>query len=261
MKIRQAPRILYLILILALMYVPIAVVIAYSFNESKSPTAWTGTTLMWYGQLFRDREMLKALGNSVLIGLLSGFAAAAIGTSAAYGVVFKKPILARQFSYISMLPILLPEITLGITFLAFFSLLRIPLGFWSLLLAHTAFCIPYIFLVVKARLAGMSRYYEEAARDLGATGMRAFFDVTFPLILPAIISGMLLAFAMSFDDVIISSLLTSSSFDLLPVKIYSQVKFGVTPKTNALCTILFAASAIFVALSAIFGSSERKKGA
>jgi spermidine/putrescine transport system permease protein len=143
-----------------------------------------------------------------------------------------------------------PEIILGMTFLAFFSLLALPLGMLSLVIAHTAYCVPYVYLLVKARLAGLDKSYLEAARILGASDMRAFYDITLPLMLPAVISGMLISFAMSFDDVIISVFVTGVHTNTLPIKIYSQIKTGVTPKTNALCTLIFVLTLVLCLISA-----------
>jgi len=143
-----------------------------------------------------------------------------------------------------------PEIILGMVLLVFFSLLALPLGMLTLILAHTCFCIPYVYLLVKARLAGLDRSYSEAARNLGAGTWRAFRDIMLPLIMPAVISGILLSFAMSFDDVIISIFVTGPNTNTLPIRIYTQIKTGVTPKTNALCSILFVITVFLCILSA-----------
>jgi spermidine/putrescine transport system permease protein len=220
--------------------------------------------------------MFTALRNSVVLGVLSGFAAAVIGTLGAAGIVRsglqaakaagnggrRSPLPALQglMEYLSTLPIMIPEIILGMVFLAFFSLLGIPFGMTTLIIAHTAFCIPYVYLVVKGRLIGMDKSYVEAARDLGAGEWRAFYDITLPLVLPAVISGMLLSFTMSFDDVIISVFVTGASTNTLPIKIYSQIKTGVTPKTNALCTLLFGVTVILGLLSAYLARPQRRTG-
>jgi spermidine/putrescine transport system permease protein len=142
-----------------------------------------------------------------------------------------------------------PEIILGMVLLVFFAFIRLPLGMLTLILAHTSFCIPYVYLLVKARLAGIDRSYIDAARNMGASPWQAFIDVLFPLILPAIISGMLLSFAMSFDDVIISIFVTGPHTNTLPIRIFTQLRTGVTPKTNAMCTLLFMITILLVLLS------------
>jgi len=237
------PSYIYIAFMLIVMYLPIAFVIVYSFNASKLTSVWGGFTLGWYADLFRDRSMFEALRNSLVLGVTSSMAAGVVGTLSANGLARARVAGGGAMSYLSTLPIMIPEIILGMVFLAFFSLIGLPFGIATLFIAHTAFSIPYVFLMVKARLAGLEKCYEEAARDLGAGAARAFFDVTLPMTAPAIASGMLLAFAMSFDDVIISVFVTGVNYNTLPIKIYSQLKTGVTPKTNALCALLFAAAA------------------
>jgi spermidine/putrescine transport system permease protein len=193
--------------------------------------------------------MFTALRNSVILGLLSSFSAAVIGSLGAVGMTRARLPAGRIMEYLSILPIMIPEIILGMVSLVFFSLLALPLGMLTLVIAHTAFCIPYVYLLVKGRLAGLDKSYVEAAKDLGAGEWRAFYDITLPLILPAVVSGILLSFAMSFDDVIISVFVTGPNTNTLPIKIYSQLKTGVTPKTNALCTLLFAVTVVLCLLS------------
>jgi len=253
---------IYLAVILALMYVPIALVILYSFNSSRLNSVWSGFNLAWYRELFRDRAMFSALMNSLVLAAVSSFSAAVIGTLGAVGMEWGRAgaktsaksapqKFSRMMEYLSILPIMTPEIILGMVLLAFFSLLGLPLGMLTLILAHTCFCIPYVYLLVKARLAGLEKSYTEAARNLGASPWRAFRDVMFPLILPAIISGVLLSFAMSFDDVIISVFVTGPNTNTLPIRIYTQIKTGVTPKTNALCSLLFIFTVLMCILSAV----------
>jgi len=258
----------YLAVILALMYVPIALVILYSFNSSRLNSVWGGFDLGWYSELFRDRAMFAALRNSLVLAAVSSFSAAVIGTLGAVGMEWKRAVLKsaknganfrRVMEYLSILPIMTPEIILGMVLLAFFSLLGLPPGMFTLILAHTCFCIPYVYLLVKARLAGLERSYTEAARNLGASSWQAFRDVMFPLILPAIVSGVLLSFAMSFDDVIISIFVTGPNTNTLPIRIYTQIKTGVTPKTNALCSLLFIFTVLMCILSAAVSRIKTQK--
>lgn len=255
-KSTRIPKI-YLIVILTLMYLPILIVMLYSFNESKISSVWGGFSLKWYGELFRDRSILQALINSLVLATLSSLSAAVIGTLGAVGMQRSRVPAKGIVEYLSTTPIMIPEIILGMVFLAFFSLIGLPFGMTTLVISHTAFCIPYIYMMVKARLAGMNKSYYEAARDLGAGEMRAFLDITLPLILPAIASGMLLAFAMSLDDVVISIFMTGVNTNTLPIKIYTQLKTGVTPKINALCTLMFGATLLLVALSAWLSGMQR----
>jgi len=271
MKRRYIMRNIYIAFLLALMYVPIALVIIYSFNESRFNSMWGGISLAWYRELFRDRAIFTALRNSLVLASTSSLVAAVIGTLGAVGVAWDKPggkhpetkasgILGYVMEYLSVLPIMTPEIILGMVLLAFFSLLGLPLGMLTLVLAHTCFSIPYVYLIVKARLAGLERSYVEAARNLGAGPWRAFYDVMLPLLLPAIVSGILLSFAMSFDDVIISIFVTGPQTNTLPIRIYTQIKTGVTPKTNALCSLLFIITVLLCILSAAVSQLRLPRG-
>jgi len=248
----------YIGLILVIIYVPIILVIIYSFNQNRLSSVWSGFSLYWYMELFRDRSMFEALRNSLVLASLASLCSAVIGTLGAAGMARRPPRSAgKAIEYLSILPIMTPEIILGIAFLAFFTFLAIPAGMATLVIAHTAFCVPYVYLLVKARLAGLDKSYLEAARIMGASDMRAFYDITLPLMLPAVISGMLICFAMSFDDVIISVFVSGVHTNTLPMKIYSQIKTGVTPKTNAMCTLIFTFTVMLCLAAAAL--AKRKK--
>lgn len=244
-------------IVLMVMYLPIVLLVIYSFNESKISSVWGGFSIKWYQQLFRDKEMFKALWNSIVLGVSSSVCAAVIGTLGAFGMTKIKCKANGVMEYISTLPIMIPEIILAMVFLAFFSLLGLPFGMTTLILGHTAFCIPYCFMLVKARLVGMDASLAEAARDLGASEWQVFRDITLPLIAPAIASGMVLSFAMSFDDVIISLFVTGVNVNTLPIRVYTQIKTGVTPEINALCSLMLLATLILVALSTWLGKEKQ----
>ena len=229
---------LYIAVITVLTYIPILLTVVYSFNASKITSIWEGFSLKWYRELFRDRDLGEALVNSLILAVLSCAFAVLIGTSGALGMRRKKSRMNDAVAYVSTLPIMIPEIILGMVFLSVFSLMGLPFGMVTLVIAHTTFCVPYIFTMVRARLVGMDRSLEEAAMDLGASKLRVFFDVILPQILPAILSGVLLAFAMSFDDVVISIFVTGPGVNTLPVKIYTKLKTGVTPEINALAAVM-----------------------
>jgi spermidine/putrescine transport system permease protein len=230
----------YLGLLFFLMYLPIAVVIVFSFNESKLEVALTGFSLQWYEKLFHNRGMMEALVNSLILGVSSCFLSAVIGTLGAVGLSRIHWKTKGALEYISILPLMIPEIILGMVLMAFFYMLNLPFGMLTLLIGHTVFCVPYILMEVKARLVGMDPALEEAARDLGASSFRAFWDITLPLVMPAVLSGSMLAFAMSMDDVVISIFINGPRISTLPLKVYTQIKTGVTPEINALCTIMLA---------------------
>lgn len=251
--------ILYLVIVLVITYLPIVMVVIFSFNESKLTVSWNGFSLKWYEALFKDKGIREALVNSLILGVISCGVSAVIGTLGALGMARVHYKTKGMIEYLSTVPIMVPEIILGMVFLAFFSLLKLPFGMVTLVIAHTAFCIPYIFMMVKARLVGIDKSLEEAALDLGASPSRAFFDITLPLITPAVISGCILAFAMSFDDVVISIFVNSPKVNTLPIKIYTQLKTGVTPEINALCTIILVVVILVLLISSVLSRKTEGK--
>ena len=228
---------LFVILVLLFNYLPIIVVVVYSFNASKYSN-WAGFSLQLYEKLFRNSQILRSLNNSLILAFSSCGLSILIGTAGAVGMARSRFRTQGLLENVSMIPMMMPEIILGMAYLAFFSIIRIPFGMLTLIIAHTTFCIPYIFINVQSRLVGLDPAYVEAARDLGASPTRAFYDVTLPLITPAILSGALLSFAMSMDDVVISFFVTGTTSNTLPLQVYSMLKMGVTPEVNALCTLM-----------------------
>lgn len=249
---------LYLGILFFLMYLPIGVVVVFSFNEARLPVRFTGFSLKWYQELFQDRDLIQALKNSLILAVSSCGVSAVIGTLGAVGLSRIHWKTKGVMEYISILPLMIPEIILGMVLMAFFYMLNLPFGMLTLLIGHTVFCVPYILMEVKTRLVGMDPSLEEAARDLGAGSFRAFWDITLPLIMPAVISGSLLAFAMSMDDVVISIFVTGPRVSTLPIKVYTQMKTGVTPEINALCTIMLGVILLVLAVYLIAG--KRGKG-
>ena len=249
---------IYLAVVMLVTYLPIAMVVIFSFNDSKLTVGWKGFTLKWYESLFNNGALMEALRNSIVLGLISCAAAAVIGTLGAIGMARVNYKSKGMMEYLSTIPIMVPEIILGMVFMAFFALLGLPFGMTTLVIAHTTFCIPYVFMMVKARLVGIDKSLEEAARDLGASPSRIFFDITMPLIMPAVASGCLLAFAMSFDDVVISIFVNGPKLSTLPIKVYTQLKTGVTPEINALCTIILVVVILILLLSSLFEKRKKK---
>ena len=206
--------------------------------------------------------MIEALGNSLFLGVVSCFVSAVIGTLGAVGLSRIHWKTKGILEYISILPLMIPEIILGMVLMAFFYMMNLPFGMLTLLIGHTVFCVPYILMEVKARLAGMDPSLEEAARDLGAGPFRAFWDIILPLIMPAVMSGSLLAFAMSMDDVVISIFINGPRLSTLPIKVYTQIKTGMTPEVNALCTIMLAVTLlillVYTAIGKFTGRNQKK---
>lgn len=240
----------YLLLVFMFLYIPIMILIAFSFNTSKLNIVWTGFTFKWYGSLLHNAGILEALKNSFIVAVISTILSVVIGTLCSVGMYRYKFKGKGIFDSILYLPLIIPEIVMGISLLAFFSIVKIPLGKISLIIAHVTFCIAYVVAVVKTRLDGFDKSVEEAAMDLGASPLQTFFHVTLPIIMPGVIAGGLLAFTLSLDDVIISFFVAGPGSVTLPLKIFSMVKFGVTPEINALSTliILFTMVLIIVAL-------------
>lgn len=246
-------------------YIPIVMTVVYSFNESKLTSVWEGFSLKWYKELFRDRDLREALVNSLILAAFSCGLAVIIGTAGALGMYKAarrekrwKGWINNMMANMSMLPIMIPEIILGMVFLSVFSLMGLPFGMLTLVIAHTTFCVPYVFSMVRARLVGMDKSLEEAALDLGASPVRVFFDITLPQIIPAILSGVMLAFAMSFDDVVISIFVTGPKVNTLPIKIYTKLKTGVTPEINALATVMLAVTVLLLIGSAAVGRIRKR---
>ena len=255
MKKRRSPWApIYMTLVLILMYLPIAVVVLYSFNANTSrfPTAFTGFSLQHYRGLLRDTKgLVSALKTSLILALCSCGISMVIGTLGAVGMARRKFRGQGTIENLALLPIMVPEIILGMAFLAVFTAVGLRFGMLTLILAHVTFCTPYIFIVVKGRLVGMDPSLAEASRDLGASPARTFFEITLPLIMPGVLSGVMLAFAMSLDDFVISFFVNGATTTTLPIKIYSSVKTGVTPQVNALCTLTLAVVAIAMALKTL----------
>ena len=260
MKKKKWPFI-YVAVITILTYIPILLTVVYSFNASKLTSVWEGFSLKWYRELFRDRDLGEALINSLILAVSSCAVSAVIGTLGAVGISRIHWKTKGMLEYISILPLMIPEIILGMVLMAFFYMMNLPFGMLTLLIGHTVFCVPYILMEVKARLAGMDPSLEEAARDLGAGPFRAFWDIILPLIMPAVLSGSLLALAMSMDDVVISIFINGPRLATLPIKVYTQIKTGVTPEVNALCTIMLAVTIlillIYTAIGKITGRNQK----
>ena len=231
------------------LYVPILIVIAYSFDSSRLAVAWTGFTWQWYLQLFQDDVLLSALKNSLIVASISVSTSVVMGTMAAVGIQRYKTPGAQMIRILTMLPVIIPEVAMAVSALTLFVAMGVHLGLGTIIVSHIVFCVAYITLVVLGRLQGIDPRLEEAARDLGATPVGAFFKVTLPLLLPGILSGALLAFVLSLDDFVITQFTAGVGSTTLPLWIYSSVKFGVSPEINALSTIMILITAGALATS------------
>ncbi len=222
----------------AFLYVPLAVVVLFSFNDSELNAEWVGFTTRWYARLAADREMLAAAANSLAIALASSAAATVLGTLA--GIALHRWRM-RSLAFLVMTPVAMPEILLGVSLLLFFrQALGLALGLATILIAHVTFSIGFVAVIVRARLAGMDESLFDAARDLGATPWVAFRRVILPLLLPGVVAGYLMAFTLSIDDFVITFFTAGVGVTTLPLKIYSMIKVAVSPEVNAVATLLMA---------------------
>lgn len=233
------------------LYLPIAVLVVFSFSGSRYAAVWGGFSLEWYAALFRNERILEVLVNSLIVAFGATLISAVLGTAAAMALSRAPRLPGRStLETLLYLPVVMPELVQGIALLMLFTLiLPLPLGLVTIMLAHTVFGIAYVAIVVRARLQQLDPYLEEAARDLGATPRQTFFRVTLPLIWPGVLGGSLLAFTLSFDDFVIAFFVTGPGASTLPIEVYSMIKRGVTPEINALATLILLASIILIALS------------
>lgn len=250
------PLRIWLTLVGLFLYLPLAVLVLMSFNDSRRTTQWKGFTLDWYAAVFRDAELVQALLNSLTIALFSTIISLVIGTLAAIALWrFRfggRSLMEGAFA----LPIVVPEICLGVAFLIFFARilpwpmgLPWPLNLGAIVIAHAAFSFPFVAVVVRARLSSFDRAQEEAARDLGASQWQALWDVVIPHLRPALLAGALLAFTLSLDDFVITFFTAGPDTVTFPVKVYSMVRFSVTPKVNAISTLLLLFTVILTFLA------------
>ena len=230
----------------AFLYVPLAIVVVYSFNDSKLNAEWVGFTFDWYDKLFHDQDMLTAAGNSLIIALTASVVSTILGTMAGVALYRHKQ---RLLQILVLAPIAIPEILMGVSLLIFFVFVNFTLGLVSVTLAHITFCIGFVAIVVRARLAGMDESLTEAARDCGATPWEAFRYVTLPLIMPGVIAGALMAFTLSIDDFVITFFTAGAGTVTLPLQIYSMIKIAVTPEVNAVSTLLMLLTLMLIVIA------------
>jgi spermidine/putrescine transport system permease protein len=261
---------LFTLLMFGFMYLPIVVLTVYSFNQAPYSADWQGFTLDWYRKFFTDARILTALGNSLWVGIVAVAIAAVIGTLMAVGLAKYRFPGKEVYRSISYLPLIIPDIAIAISTLVFLAAVAIPLSgglvqlsIWTVIAAHVVFCLSYVALVVSTRLNHVNPDLEEAALDLGATPTQAFIQVLLPELMPAVISGCLLAFVLSMDDFLIASFTAGGGMNTLPMEIFSRIRTGVKPDINALSVVLMLASGFvfFVAEYIRFKSEEKRNAA
>jgi spermidine/putrescine transport system permease protein len=245
-------RILYATLVFVFLYLPLGVMVVYSFNSSRFSMAWKGFTLDWYVKLFSNAALMQAALNSLLIAALAATCSSILGTLIAMALQrWRFP--SRKVIHTSLFVMMMsPDIVIGISLLVLFMALSLPLGFWTLLMAHITLCVPFVSITVYGRLLGFDPHVVEAARDLGAGEYEVFRHVVLPMVFPAVLAGWFLSFTLSIDDVIISFFTTGPTFEVLPLRIYSMVRLGLKPEVNALCAIMILITAVAVFVSQRF---------
>ena len=244
--IARMSKAVYLIVILLFLYFPLMVVCTFSFNEGKSTASWSGFTLDWYTGLLTNESLMKTLGVSLILSITVTVISVVAGVLCGIAIHKFKNKFTKFIIPLVHLPVLTPEIIVGIAFMQIFSTLNLKFGMLTLILSHLSFCVPFVIIVVLARIQSITANVEDAARDLGATEWQAFWHITVPELMPGIISGAALAFIMSFDDVIISFFMSGATNTTLPVKVYSMLRVGVSPEINALTTLTVVLTAICV---------------
>lgn len=258
-KLGSFTQTLITVLVIAFIYIPIVVMICFSFNDQRANTEWIGFTTRWYTELFSDRTMGEVIGNTLITGIGSTVLSVVIGTIGAVGLTrfhFKGKSVISNALYV---PMVIPEIVLAVALLSIFTALEIPLGLTVIILGHTTLTLPFVFIEVKTALSNYDQALEEAAMDLGANRRKTFFKVTLPMIMPGIMSGAFLAFSLSLDDLMITSFLSGADSTTLPVLIYSQVKIGISPEVNVLYTFIIGILFLGILISRIVSKIRSSK--
>ena len=257
---------IYTVLIFLFLFAPIAILLVFSFNEAKSLSVFSGFSLKWYRELFRDEATLASVRNTLLLAALAMVLSTVIGTAAAVGIEkMRSKWLKSTLSTVTDIPMTNPDIITGISLMLMFVFvgrffgLANSLSFWTMLLSHVTFCLPYVILQVLPKLRQMDSALPEAAMDLGCTPVEAFFKVTLPEIMPGVITGAIMAFTMSLDDFVISYFTSGAGFQTLPIRIYNMTKKTVTPKMYALATIIFFVILALLLISNLTDDPEKEK--
>jgi putrescine transport system permease protein len=246
---------------LAFLYLPIVILVIYSFNASRLVTVWGGWSTRWYTEFFNDRAMLDAAWMSFRVGVVSATLATILGTLAAVALSRGENFKGRTlFSGMLYAPLVMPEVITGLSLLLLFVALNAERGFWTVTIAHTTLTMCFVATVVQARLSALDRSLEEAAMDLGCDPVRAFVAVTLPLMLPSIAAGWMLAFTLSLDDLVIASFTTGPGSATLPIRIYSEVRLGVKPEINAICTLIIGLIAAVIMAASLASKLSGARG-
>jgi putrescine transport system permease protein len=254
-------NIVSLVLGFAFLYLPIVILVIYSFNASRLVTVWGGWSLRWYTEFFNDRAMLEAAWMSFSVATVSATIATVLGTLAAVALSRGEGFRGRAlFSGMLYAPLVMPEVITGLSLLLLFVATNAERGFWTVTIAHTTLTLCFVAVVVQSRLGALDRSLEEAAMDLGCGPAQAFLRVTLPLILPAVAAGWMLAFTLSLDDLVIASFTTGPGSATLPIRIYSEVRLGVKPEINAICTLIIGFITVVIVAASLASKLSSGRG-
>jgi len=258
----SALNIVTLVLGLAFLYVPIVVLVIYSFNASRLVAVWGGWSTRWYAELFNDAPLVESAVISLRLALVSATAATILGTLAALALTRFGRFRGRlPFAAMIYAPLVMPEVITGLSLLLLFVAIAVDRGFWTVAIAHTTMAMCFVTVIVQSRLADFDMSLEEAAMDLGAPPLRTFLSVTLPLVAPAIAAAWMLAFALSLDDLVIASFTTGPGTTTLPIRIYSEVRLGVKPEMNAVCSIMVGVVGAAVIIASLLAKLTGRRGA
>lgn len=235
--------------VFAFLYIPIIILIIFSFNESRLNVQWVGFTTQWYKELFENAVLIKAFKNSVIVAVGATVLSTVLGTIGAWMMYRYRFPMRNALNLLIFVPMVMPEILMGVSLLILFVNMHLQLGHLTMIIAHTTFCFPFVLVGVQARLEGIDPFLEEAAMDLGATPVQAFWKVIVPYLMPAIVAGALMAFTLSFDEYIVSLFTTGPDSQTLPLKVYGMARKGLDPQLNALSALFVLATIVLVLFS------------
>ena len=250
---------LYVGLVYAFLYLPIIVVVLFSFNTSRLNIQFEGFTLEWYSKMFQNELLMNAFCNTIIVAAVSTFLSTTIGTLCAVGLNRFEFKLKKLVSTTLYIPIVIPELVFGIAMLILFSSIHMPMNLFTLIVSHVTFSLPFVVITVRSRLAGFDRSIEEAARDLGANEIHTFFRVTLPMIAPGVISGAMLALTLSLDDVVVSFFTSGPESQTLPLRILGMVKKGISPDVNALSTLMIVGTVSILLMTTLIQNKMEKR--
>lgn len=243
--------------VLVFFYAPIAILVAYSFNSSRLNVLWEGFTLRWYGAIWQDAVLVRSLRNSLIVACVSTLLSVLLGTAGGWLLYRYRFPAVRLIQTLVFVPMIVPEVIMGVSLLILFVVIRLELGYATIIISHVTFCFPFVLVAVQARLSGLDPSLEEAAMDLGATPARAFAKVIVPYLAPAIVSGALMSFTLSLDEVIVTYFTASAGTRTLPLEIFGRVKKGLDPTLNAISTVFILATVAMVVVTELINRRNR----